>query len=345
MAGGLLQYSGLVTKTKAMHGRLLTKEELNYLTELENVEDFISYLRESKGYAAVYASHEEIHHRAQVEAILHNSLYMDYKRLYQFADSEQKKGLEVLFLRYEINVLKKCLDTALHGGKEQDREYLKLIFDEHASFDTGQVTQAKNLQELCNALAGTPYEPLFLRMAESSNMESGDFAFLLDVYYYQTVWKRIGKITDKRMKKILMELIGTEIDWQNIMWMYRAKQFYRMTPKELEADLIPIQYRLKKTEYERMVAAESVEEFLDILRKCGYVTEKNPLVTLKDEITFQKIMERTYDRLCRKYQSSIAPVLKYLYNKEGEIDNLTTILEGVRYQIPAREIREMILIL
>ena len=345
MAGGLLQYSGLVTKTKAMHGRLLTKEELRYLTELETVEDFISYLKESKGYRAVYESHEEIHHRSQVEAILHNALYMDYKKLYQFADSSQKKGLELLFLRYEVNVLKKCLDTALHGGKEQDREYLKLIFDEHASFDTGRVMQAGSLQELCSALTGTPYEKLFFRMSESNSMESGDFAFLLDIYYYQTAWRQIGKLTEKGMKRILTELIGTEIDWQNIMWMYRSKQFYRMTAKELEADLIPIQYRLRREEYARMVAAESVEEFLDILKKSAYVTEKNPLVTLKDEITFQKIMERIYDRLCRKYPNSIAPVLKYLYDREGEIDNLTTILEGVRYQIPAREIREMILIL
>ena len=58
-----------------------------------------------------------------------------------------------------------------------------------------------------------------------------------------------------------------------------------------------------------------------------------------------KIKAKTYDRLCRKYPYSIAPVLKYLEEKEIEIDRLTTILEGVRYQIPAREIREMILIL
>ena len=42
---------------------------------------------------------------------------------------------------------------------------------------------------------------------------------------------------------------------------------------------------------------------------------------------------------------SVKKGTKYLEEKEKEIDRLTTILEGVRYQIPAREIREMILIL
>ena len=345
MAGGLLQYSGLVTKTKAMHGRLLTSEELSYLTELETVDDFISYLKESAGYHEIYESHEEIHHRSQVEAILHNSLYLDYKKLYQFADSEPKSGLELLFLRYETNILKKCLDVALHGGKERDTEYLKMIFDRHSSFDTGVVTQARSLQELSNALLGTPYENLFLRFAESESMESGDMAFALDIFYYQMAWKKIGKIQDQRMKKILKELIGTEIDWQNIMWIYRSKQFYSMKPREIEANLIPVRYRLKKTELEQMTEAESVEQLLEILRKSVYVTEKNPLVSMREEITFLKIKAKTYDRLCRKYPYSIAPVLKYLEEKEIEIDRLATILEGVRYQIPAREIREMILIL
>ena len=88
MSGGLLKYSGLVTKTKAMHGRLLEREEVLGLSESENVEELISFLKESDAYAPVYESHEEIHHRAQVEAVLHDSLYADYVRLYSHAGEE-----------------------------------------------------------------------------------------------------------------------------------------------------------------------------------------------------------------------------------------------------------------
>ena len=55
MASGVLAYSGLVTKTKAMHGKLLTSQELAALTEYESVEEFISFLREHSGYAPVFA--------------------------------------------------------------------------------------------------------------------------------------------------------------------------------------------------------------------------------------------------------------------------------------------------
>lgn len=340
MADGLLQYSGLVTKTRAMHGRLLTREEMLHLSELEEVEDFIIFLRESKGYAAVYESHEEIHHRGQVEAVIHDSLYADYQKLYQFANGQQRQGLELIFLRYEINILKASLEAAVKGGSQKELGYLSLFFDKHSGYDTKQVTQAHNFAEFINALSATPYETLFLRMNSS---DAADCAFALDIYYYKTAWRRKERIRDKKMKQIVTQIIGTEIDWLNIMWIYRSKHFYEMNPNEIEQKTIPIFYRLKSQEYHALLEAESSAQFLSIVQKTAYATEKNPVVSVEDEITFQKVMDRTYEKICRKNPNSIAPVLKYLYDKEREIDVLTSILEGVRYQIPAAEIREMIL--
>ena len=54
MSGGLLEYSGLVTKTKAMSGRLLEEEDYLRLSEYETVDAFISFLREAEGYAPIF---------------------------------------------------------------------------------------------------------------------------------------------------------------------------------------------------------------------------------------------------------------------------------------------------
>ena len=45
MAGGLLEYSGLVTKTKAMRARLLGADDYTAISEYESVTDFIAFLR------------------------------------------------------------------------------------------------------------------------------------------------------------------------------------------------------------------------------------------------------------------------------------------------------------
>jgi V/A-type H+-transporting ATPase subunit C len=51
-----------------------------------------------------------------------------------------------------------------------------------------------------------------------------------------------------------------------------------------------------------------------------------------------------YHRISRKYPASMAPVLKYIYEKEQEIERVTMIIEGIRYQVPPKEIKDMVLI-
>lgn len=344
MAGGLLAYSGLVTKTKAMHGRLLPEEELIRLSEYETVEEIIAFLREYESYAPIYRSHEEIAHRAQVEAVIDDSLYADYGQLYRFAGGEQRRGLEIIFLRYEMNVLKSCMRHVCQGESGGNLSYLNLFFDRHAGFDTAAVTGAKNMQELRQALAGTRYEAFLERGQEQTELSYADYAVRLDVLYYKTAWKLKDKLKDARMRAIYTQVLGTEIDWQNILWMYRSKRFYGRGQTDIYADMIPVSFRLKKTELRKLLETDDLDEFVAMLGRTAYFTEKDAAVKLGDEITFRRIMEKTYQRVCRKYPMSIASILRYLYDKENEIDALTTILEGVRYRIPPREIQELVLV-
>ena len=62
MAGGLLEYSGLVTKTKAMRARLLGADDYTAISEYESVTDFIAFLREQPAYAP-YLNGTEAAHR------------------------------------------------------------------------------------------------------------------------------------------------------------------------------------------------------------------------------------------------------------------------------------------
>ncbi len=341
MSSGLLGYSGLVTKTRAMYGGLLSRQTIVGLSECEKVEDILSFLREYGSYAPIYQSHEEIAHRAQVEAVIDDSLYSDYGKLYRFANGEQRKGLEIIFLRYEMNVLKRCLEKIGKQEREKNLAYLNLFFGQHASFDVEAVTGAGSMSELLVALSGTQYEEFFKRLLDNEAMTRTDYAIQFDILYYKLAWRQKEKLKSAKMRTIYTQILGTEIDWQNIMWIYRSKRFYNRKQADIYADMIPISYRLKKSELKALTESETMEDFLEILGKTAYFKGKDALVSIGDEITFYRMMEKTYQKMCKKYPMSIAPVLKYLYDKENEIDVLTTILEGVRYRIPAREIQEL----
>lgn len=273
MAGELLQYSGLITKIKAMEGRLLTREEYEHILEFQTVHETIGYLREQQSYGKIYGGHDEIQHRGQVEALIYNSIREDYESIYRFCNPLQRSALG--------------------------------LYEKQVQYENG-VPQ-------------------------------------LDISYFTQVWKRIRAFRSFKMKLILREVFGTQIDWLNIMWMYRAKRFFGQSQAEIYDMLIPVHYKLKKSEIERMAEAQKMEEFLEIVQSTLYFKGKDALIQLQDEVSYHQVMQRMYRSLCRKYPASLAPVFAYLYHKEQEIQKLTTTLEGIRYQVPEQDIRSLIL--
>lgn len=273
MASGLLQYSGLVTKTRAMKSRLLRREDFERITEFQTVQETIGFLREQESYGKIYGGREDIQHRGQVEALIHHSIQEDYQKLYLFGNGKQRKALKL----YEEQI--------------QSKQGISKI----------------------------------------------------GVSYFVRVWKEIKDFSDKQMRQVLMEVFGTQIDWLNIMWVYRARQFFHEKPQEIEKILIPVHYKLRKEECRQLLEAEHVEEFQRILGNTSYFKGREALVKLQDEISYHHVMRKMYQRLCQKYPSSMAPVFYYFYQKEQEIEHLTAALEGIRYQLPAKDIRELIL--
>ena len=341
MAGGLLEYSGLVTKTKAMSARLLGADDYTAISEYESVTDFIAFLREQPAYAPVFERHGEVAHRGQVEAVIRDSLYMDYCKLYRFSGVQPRRALQFVFSRYEINVIKNCLQSAMEGNG-QEITVSGGFFERHADFDLKAVMAANSVQELIQAVTGTEYESLLKELESAAEKNYADYAFALDIYYYKKVWKEITKVSDKETRQILEQIFGTEIDWQNLMWMYRAKRFYSMGEADVKKHQIPVSYRLRSAETKRLLETETAEQFVEFVRQTAYFRGKQAVLEPEDELTWERVMIRTYEKICKKHPMSVAPVLRYLYEKEHEIDLLTTALEGIRYRIPPYEIRDLI---
>lgn len=165
----------------------------------------------------------------------------------------------------------------------------------------------------------------------------------VEISYFTDVWKQIGKFSGSQMKEVLREVFGTQIDWLNIMWMYRGKRFFGQKPGELAKMLIPVHYKLKRRELEQLLETGQTGEFCKVLALTAYFKGREALVDMQDEVSYHRVMGNMYQRLCQKYPASMAPVFCYFYEKEQEIEHLTAALEGIRYQVPAREIRKLIL--
>ena len=339
---GLLAYSGITTKVRAMESRLLKPEQFRELAEQEDVRSAADYLKEQPAYAEVFDGLDDTKlHRGYIEQILTQSEYRDFTRLYLFSSMKQRKFLDLYFKHYEVEVIKKLLRHMLGGREGQtDLSMFQGFFEKHSELDLETLCRAKNFSEFTEALEGTVYGKLLSQMQEKGQTGLFDCELKLDLFYFQLLWKLRNKLLSKTERKILDDCFGSRLDLLNIQWICRARSFYRLSQAEIYALLIPVHYRLRADKVKLLVEAEDDAKFFAVLRETPYVKQEELQTGQMPDIQLlsNQMLNRIYGRTGHRYPHSPAVLDSYLYRKELEMRKIVTALEGIRYGLPASEI-------
>ena len=339
---GLLAYSGITTKVRAMESRLLKPEQFRELAEQEDVRSAADYLKEQPAYAEVFDGLDDTKlHRGYIEQILTQSEYQDFTRLYRFSSMKQRKFLDLYFKHYEVEVIKKLLRHMLGGREGQpDLSMFQGFFEKHSELDLETLCRAKNFSEFTEALEGTVYGKLLSQMQEKGQTGLFDCELKLDLFYFQLLWKLRNKLLSKTERKILDDCFGSRLDLLNIQWFCRARIFYRLSLAEIYALLIPVHYRLRADKVKLLVEAEDDAKFFAVLRETPYGKQEELQTGQMPDIQLlsNQMLNRIYGRTGHRYPHSPAVLDSYLYRKELEMRKIVTALEGIRYGLPASEI-------
>ena len=339
---GLLAYSGITTKVRAMESRLLKPEQFRELAEQEDVRSAADYLKEQPAYAEVFDGLDDTKlHRGYIEQILTQSEYQDFTRLYRFSSMKQRKFLDLYFKHYEVEVIKKLLRHMLGGREGQtDLSMFQGFFEKHSELDLETLCRAKNFSEFTEALEGTVYGKLLSQMQEKGQTGLFDCELKLDLFYFKLLWKLRNKLLSKTERKILDDCFGSRLDLLNIQWICRARSFYRLSQAEIYALLIPVHYRLRADKVKLLVEAEDDAKFFAVLRETPYGKQEELQTGQMPDIQLlsNQMLNRIYGRTGHRYPHSPAVLDSYLYRKELEMRKIVTALEGIRYGLPASEI-------
>lgn len=331
----LLSYSGITTKVRAMQSNLLSKEELKEFASQTNVQDAVAYLKQLPAYRSLFADIDEtMIHRGQVERLLHISLYTDYAKIYNFSTPSQRKFLNVYVMKYEVEILKKCL-CAIHNGNYSipNKDVLINFLQHFSRIDTDILFGAKTLDEFMESLKKTGYYNSIKRVSELTGPTLFDYEMALDIYYFSQVWKVSKKIFKGKEEKLIATSFGSKIDMLNIQWIYRSKKYYNLSVADIYALIIPITFKLKRSELAKLVEAENVEGFLDVLQTTYYATRYRDTIDSGDdmETMYVKVLDKINYAESRKNPYTVAIINTYLYRKEHEVSQITSALESIRY--------------
>lgn len=339
-----ISYSGINTKVRAMTHRLISKDDYNKIIALDTVSDYISFLKKHPGYQELFQKYDEHDiHRSEAERALINGLYLDYARIFRFANDEQRKDLELFFFRYEVNVLKACIRLIKTNSNAFDLSVFHLFFTRHSQVDVNKLSSSQSMDEYINNLKGTQYYPVLSKLSSKTGLSSFDYEMALDSYYFTKSWR----IKDKSLKgdtlKAFTLRIGTEIDLLNIMWIYRSKKMYDMGASDIFTYLIPVNYKLTKAQLMKLIGSSTLEEFMTGLKSTKYANLIEHLKNGTMEHEYYRILNKIYQYNSTRFPASMSEVNYYIFRKDMEVKNLTTMLECIRYNLDQKKRQEYLL--
>lgn len=334
-----MEYAALNTKIYAMYSRFLQYTDFEELSSMKTVYDVGRRIKGFKGYANVLQGLEGKRlRRSPIERNLIRSLFDDYERIHKFATDSNFRGyLDAFFMDNEIEIIKMILCMVLDERTDEylAEEYSIQINGKYMP-DMARLVKSKNMGDFIENLNGTRYyKPLIQIYGRDTTVFQLEMQ--LDLFYYMNLWEQCRRFTGKE-RKAIEHIIGTQIDLRNIMWVYRFKRYYSLEPELIYAFLIPIHYKLKASDINALVVQKNLEtqDVLDEALIPQYRNVFRESTTL--EFDYYKKMSEIYRTARKENKSSVISAISYIFFKELEINNLTTLIEGIRYQLKPKEI-------
>lgn len=341
-----VNYSGLSAKIHSMDAKLLKNEDYQRLSSCRTVPEALNALKALGNYKEVFEPVEGTElHRKQIESLLTFALYDDFRKLYRFSGSEQKRFMDLYFLRYEGNILKSVLQSAFVGRSPNlDLSLFQDFFEKHSNLNLENLSACRSISDFLSVIKDTPFYQPLKRVSETERNTLFDYKICMDQVYYEIMW-RGRKITGGG--EVFMDTtkaFGSVIDLMNLQWIYRSKKYYNMDSSEIYALIIPFHYRLHKQDIAALVEAPNMDEFFTAFSKTYYKTYGDIVDTKSSpEVLYGRVVGRLLERLAAKNPFSVNTIQNYLFKKEQEIHRLTSLLEGIRYGLPEDRIRERVL--
>lgn len=323
---GLYNNGAVAAKLLAKKGRLLTDEQYGELCSLDSVAAIAGYLSKTEGYSKFVKDYQEGIHRDKLEDLIYLSLLDDYESLYSFSKGSVRNFLLLYYLKREIWIIK----SAMYAVANKEESIHLSLPAHHPNIDINAIENAKSIEELASNLKNTPYYEIISEGGSIFEIETK-----LDKYYFDKMFEAIDN-AEKDEKAAAEELVGSEADATNILWIYRAKKYYNMSPERISQTIINHYYRLKEEQVKKLVGAQTAEDVVVLTEKSHY----RNILSDKVQETGNGLSAYLLDmnrKIIKKYPYAAVSSLAYIHIKRTEIQNITTIIECVRYGLPPDE--------
>ncbi len=337
----------LLPKISHAKSQLLSKETYKTLLDSNDLEEFISKLRDSS-YGELKIEMKTTLY--SIEYDLKEILIKLFKKLLRHAPKNYQAFFRTYLLKYEIENIKKML-RGVHANLSSEEILNSLHISIEDVFKRRKILEesldALDLHSFVHNLSVLPYGEVIREAFLIFERERSSFFYfdlLLELFYLQQLWKAHLKLKGKN-RAIIRKFIGFKIDCYNLETIFRAKRL------QLNEALM---FRMIFGDYSHYLNQEILDGLIrgqfkiERLYKIFKLQKQAP-VNFQDPESVNKFYRREVADLIRFYYLNsdfdIGKPFAFIKNKELEVKNLRTISIGIQYQISTQEVMDKLILI
>lgn len=338
--------NALISKAKSMYGQFLKPSDYDKLIKYHSVADLVGFLKKHPNYQDILKDvSEHAIHRGNLEALIKKNAFDKVLKLMKSVYSKDAEYYELNIVKQENEIILSVIRTFISDEIEDNKGRIPYFFDTHSDIDIKKILKVENFEALIEALKDTPYENILVPYytKNKDNIRYMDIEHALESYYYDQAFMRIENNYSGKLKKDLEAIFQTRIELSNIIKIYRLKKFYQSDPLTIKSVLVRKHSRLTEKRIDEMIALKNADQILGYLAKSEYKVYKND----KDYVYIEYYAGQIRYDLAKKFMYFSTEVPKiytaFITLAEIEIENITNIIEGIRYQVSEGEMKQMLI--
>lgn len=339
--------NAISAKIKCRYGRRLTQAQYDELTHKKSIQEIAMYLKERTPYSVTLDElHEGGVRRELLESMLQRDIIYEYARLVRYAGNE--RGVyDWLIKDLEIDLILKCLREMFYPITADAVAGIPMFVQDYISFDILKMAGIKSVDELLEFLSDTPYDAIISECRDRRGGQTrGEFyvdcEMAMQLYRYNRRLDDIKKHMSAHAREQLEDFVRTDAELHNLKIIYRVKAAFKLDVNELSRRMIPVYGAIPPQKLNKMVRSADLDAFMKLLKQTRYGAAVSGEGMFEDELNrFYAGRQQRVMRFATDPQVIFA-VFRRLHRTE--VENLTRIIEGVRYGLEAARIKELLCI-
>ena len=324
-------------KARARFGNFFTKENYAAMANCKTVSDVASMIRENPSYSDMMSVlNDEQLSRGYLEKVFKSRMYTDFSELFGFDYALGSKLYRLVVIDCEIDLIMTFACRLNSGTAGQYLPELPEFLEKHLDLDLLILRESKNFEGLIRSIKKKDILQIvsICRPKDDEPIDLSFLEYLMMSYFY----KMVVEIADDDKK--ITDIFGMKADFANLQMIIRQKKYFEADADTIKNRLLPLGHYFTQKKL-KMLCDASVEEIFEFLSTTPY---KNYFDRHNDTIVIAG--NRVIHDICRKtmrFETSPSAVLSaYILLAKNQFDCLTTIIEGVRYFLPSKNIMELL---